>query len=154
MPSTPVTQALESLGVPHRLHVHATPVLSLEQAARERELTPGQIVRSLVFRLEDGGFILVLVAGPARVSWPRLRRLLGVSRITTATPKEVLDVTGYEPGAVSPYGLRREVRILADRSLLAHDMLSIGAGIRNAGVVLGREDLERSLTLEWVDVTD
>ncbi len=154
MPSTPVTQALESLGVPHRLHVHAAPVRSLDQAARERGLTPGQIVRSLVFRLEDRGFILVLVAGPARIAWPRLRRLLGVSRITTATPEEVLDVTGYEPGAVSPYGLRREVRILADRSLQAHDMLSIGAGIRNAGVVLARENLERSLTLEWVDVTD
>lgn len=154
MPSTRVTQALEALGVPHRLHVHAAAVRSLEQAARERGLTPGQIVRSLVFRLEDGGFILVLVAGPAQVSWPKLRRLLGVSRITTATPEEVLDVTGYEPGAVSPYGLRGEVRLLADRSLRAHDTLSIGAGIRHAGVLLAREDLERSLTLEWVEVTD
>jgi prolyl-tRNA editing enzyme YbaK/EbsC (Cys-tRNA(Pro) deacylase) len=154
MPSTPVTQALEAMGVSHRLHLHATPVRSLEQAARERGLAPGQIVRSLVFRLEDGGFILMLVAGPAQVSWPRLRRLLGVSRITTATPEEVLDVTGFEPGAVSPYGLRREIRILADRSLLAHDTLSIGAGIRHAGVLLSRDDLVRSLTLEWVDVTD
>jgi prolyl-tRNA editing enzyme YbaK/EbsC (Cys-tRNA(Pro) deacylase) len=66
----------------------------------------------------------------------------------------VLDVTGYEPGAVSPYGLRREVRILADRTLLAQDTLSIGAGIRNAGVLLARDDLARSLPVEWADVTD
>jgi Cys-tRNA(Pro) deacylase len=154
MPSTPVTQALEALGVRHQLFVHAGPVRSLEQAASERGLAPGQIVRSLLFRLEDGGFILVLVAGPAQVSWPRLRRLLGVSRITTATPEEVLEVTGYEPGAVSPFGLNQAVRILADQNLLAHDTLSIGAGIRHAGVLLARDDLARSLTLEWADITD
>ena len=154
MPSTPVTQALEALGVRHQLFVHAGPVRSLEQAARERGLAPGQMVRSLLFRLEDGGFILVLVAGPAQVSWPRLRRLLGVSRITTATPEEVIEVTGYEPGAVSPFGLNQAVRILADQNLLAHDTLSIGAGIRHAGVLLARDDLARSLMLEWADITD
>jgi Cys-tRNA(Pro)/Cys-tRNA(Cys) deacylase len=154
MPSTPVTQALEALAVPHRLHVHAGEVRSLAQAARERGLSPGQIVRSLLFRLESGEFVLVLVAGPAKVSWPRLRRHLGVSRITTATPPEVLEITGCEPGAVSPYGLRRRIRILADHSLRSHDTLSIGAGIRNAGVVLARHDLERTLPLEYGDLTE
>ncbi|MCX6071948.1 MAG: YbaK/EbsC family protein [Chloroflexi bacterium] len=151
MPSTPVTQALEAISVPHRLHVHASDVRSLAQAARERGLVPGQVVRSLLFRLESGEFILVLAAGPARVSWRRLRRHLGVSRITTATPSEVQEVTGYEPGAVSPYGLRRQIRILADRTLEEHDTLSIGAGIHNAGVVLARRDLERTLPLEYGD---
>lgn len=154
MPSTPVTQALEALGIPHRLHVHASDVRSLAQAARERGLAPGQVVRSLLFRLGDGEFVLVLPAGPARVSWPRLRRHLGVSRITTAAPGEVLKVTGYEPGAVSPYELRRQIRLLADRALQAHDTLSIGAGIRNAGIVLARRDLERTLSLEYGDFTD
>jgi len=154
MPSTPVTQALEALGIPYRLHMHASDVHSLAQAARERGLAPGQVVRSLLFRLEDGEFVLVLAAGPARVSWPRLRRHLGVSRITTAAPSEVLEVTGCEPGAVSPYGLRRQIRLLADRTLQAHDTLSIGAGIRNAGIVLARRDLERTLPLEYGDFTD
>jgi Cys-tRNA(Pro)/Cys-tRNA(Cys) deacylase len=154
MPSTPVTQALEALGVPHRLHVHASGVRSLAQAARERGLAPGQVVRSILFRLEDGEFILVLAPGSARVSWPRLRRHLDVSRITTATPSEVLEVTGYEPGAVSPCGLRRRIRILADRALQEQAELSIGAGIRNAGVVLARQDLERTLSLEYGDFTD
>jgi Cys-tRNA(Pro)/Cys-tRNA(Cys) deacylase len=155
MPSTPVTQALETLGVPHRLHVHASDVRSLAQAARERGLAPRQVVRSILFRLEDGEFVLVVLAsGSARVSWPRLRRHLGVSRITIATPDEVLEVAGYEPGAVSPYGLRRQIRILADHPLQEQAELSIGAGIRNAGVVLARRDLERTLSLEFGDFTD
>ena len=154
MPSTPVTQALEALGVPYRLHVHASEARSLAQLASERGLAPEQVVRSLLFRLEGGEFILVLAGGPARVSWPRLRRHLGASRITTASRSEVLEVTGYEPGAVSPYGLPRKLRMLADRKLQAHDTLSVGAGIRNAGVILARRDLERTLPLEYGDFTD
>ncbi len=153
MPSTPVTRALDALGVQHQLHVHAGPVHSLEQAARDRGLESGQIVRSLVFRIEDGSFVMVLVAGPARVSWPKLRRHLRVSRLTTATPAEVLQVTGYAPGAVSPYGLPRPLRVLADHSLLAHPILSVGAGIPNAGVILAREDLLRTLSPEMGDFT-
>ncbi len=154
MPSTPVTQALEALGVPYRLHVHASEAHSLAQLACERGLAPEQVVRSLLFRLEGGESILVLAGGPARVSWPRLRRHLSASRITTASRSEVLEITGYEPGAVSPYGLPRKLRMLADRKLQTHDTLSVGAGIRNAGVILARRDLEHTLPLEYGDLTD
>lgn len=146
--TTPVTQALETLGIPHKLHIHERPLRSLEQAAEERGLAPEQIVRSLLFRLEDRSFVLVLAAGRGRVSWPLLRRHLHVARLTTATPDEVRRVTGYEPGAVSPFGLPSPIRILADGGVLAQDVISIGAGIRNAGVILRREDLFRALSPE------
>ncbi len=154
MPSTPVTRALEALGIPHTLHVHEQPLHSLEQAAQERGLEPGQIVRSLLFRLEDGTFVLVLAPGPAKVSWPSLRRHLGVTRLTTAPPEEVRRVTGYEPGAVSPFGLPSPLRILADRGLLAQAVVSVGAGIRNAGIILAREDLVRALQPEMGDFVE
>lgn len=149
--STPVTQALDALGIPYRLHLHERPVRSLEQAARERGLRPEQIVRSLVFRLEDGSFVLVLMPGPGKVAWPKLRHHLGVSRLTTATAEEVRRVTGYEPGAVSPFGLPRPLRVLADRSLLDLEEVSLGAGIRDAGVVLSAADLVAALQPEFGD---
>lgn len=152
--STPVTQALDSLDVTYELHVHPTPLRSLEQAARERNLLPEQIVRSLLFRLEDSTYILVLMPGPEHVAWPQLRRHLGVSRLTTAGAEEVLKVTGYETGAVSPFGLPRAIRILADRRIMKHQVVSIGAGMRNAGIILSRADLVRTLDIEWGDFTE
>ncbi len=149
--STPVTRALDAAGIPYTLHVHDHPIRSLEQAASERGLRPGQIVRSLVFRLEDGSFLIVLSPGPRQVSWPKLRRHLGVSRLTTATAEEVLQVTGYPPGAVSPLGLATPLRIFADRSLSEEQTVSIGAGVRNAGVVLRTEDLLRLVRPEFGD---
>lgn len=151
MTSTPVTRALEARGIPYTLHEHAGPIHSLEQAARERGLLPAQIVRSLVFRTETGAFVMLLIPGLGRASWARLRQTLGVSRLTTATPEELMRVTGYEAGAVSPFGLHQPLRILADRSLLDQETVSIGAGIRNAGVVLRSTDLLRALAPELGD---
>lgn len=150
---TLVTRYLSELGIPHSLHIHDKPLRSLEQAAAERGLENDQIVRSLLFRLEDQQYVLVLVAGPGKVSWAKLRKTLGVRRLTTARDTEVKDVTGFEPGAVSPIGLQSTIRILVDRSLLKQATLSIGAGIRNAGVILQRDDLLRILNPEFVDVT-
>jgi Cys-tRNA(Pro)/Cys-tRNA(Cys) deacylase len=144
-------QALESLGIPFSLHQHDHPVRTLEQAAEERGLKPDQIVRSLLFRLTGDTFILVLMPGASRVSWPKLRSHLGVSRITTATAQEVREVTGYEIGAVSPFGLGRPLQILADHRILDHEILSLGAGIRNAGIILKRDDMLRALQPEFGD---
>jgi len=138
-----VTRILDAQGIPYTLHLHDHPVRSLEQAAEERGLSPEQIVRSLVFRLEGETYILVLAPGPSRVSWPKLRKYLGVSRLTAATREEVERVTGYVSGAVSPLGLARPLRVLCDRRLCSRQEVSIGAGIRNAGVVLRTEDLIR-----------
>jgi Cys-tRNA(Pro)/Cys-tRNA(Cys) deacylase len=142
---TPVTQDLAARQIPFRFFQHAGGLHSLEQAARERGQQPEQVVRSLLFRLRAGAFVMVLVAGPAQVSWTALRRYLNQSRLTLASEEEVLEVTGYPRGAVSPFGLPQPLRILVDRSVLVPDELSLGAGVRNAAVILRSTDLLRAL---------
>jgi prolyl-tRNA editing enzyme YbaK/EbsC (Cys-tRNA(Pro) deacylase) len=66
----------------------------------------------------------------------------------------VKQVTGYEPGAVSPFGLPSQLRLIADRSVLDHVVLSVGAGIRNAGIILARDDLLRALNPDIGDFQD
>jgi len=147
-----VTHTLTELDIPHRLHLHEQPLRSLQQAAEERGLNPEQIVRSLLFRLGKGEFILVLMPGTRPVSWPKLRHFLGVSRLTMATTEEVREITGYEPGTVSPFGLKIPLRILADHSLRELKVISMGAGIPNAGVIMQCQDLIGTLQLEWADL--
>lgn len=154
MIQTAVTRALDQLGLDYRLFEHQTQLRSLEQAAQERGLEPEQIVRSLLFRVEDGSYILVLMSGPAQVAWPKLRHYLGVSRLTTADREEVKTVTGFPPGAVSPFGLAQPMRILADERIQRQETISFGAGIRNAGIIMARRDLTETLDLEWGDFCD
>ena len=141
----PVSLALEKIGIPHRVFHHENPVTSLEQAASERGQKPGQVVRSILFRVGEDEFLMALVAGPAQISWKILRKHLGQSRLTMATEAEVLDVTGYRVGTVGPFGLPRPLKVLIDASVLKEDEISIGSGMRNTGIILKSADLHRAL---------
>jgi len=103
------------------------------------------VVRSLLFRLGEGDFAMVLMAGPAQVSWKALRKYFGQSRLTTATEEEVLAVTGYTRGAVAPFGLRQPVHILIDHGVLQQETISLGSGVRGTTIILTTADLRRGL---------
>jgi Cys-tRNA(Pro) deacylase len=143
--TTNVSKYLESKNIPHRVFRHPGPIHSLEQAARERGQAPDQVVRSIVFRTGREDFVMVLVAGPDQVSWPALRMYLGLSRLTMATKEEVLQVTGYETGAVSPFGLPAPMRILVDEAVFAPAEISIGSGERGTTIILARQAMMDAL---------
>jgi Cys-tRNA(Pro)/Cys-tRNA(Cys) deacylase len=143
--STPVTQALDAIGIPYRFFRHSGAVHSVEQAAQERGQSPDQVVRSILFRILRDHYVMVLAAGPHQISWPALRSYLNQSRLTLARPDEVMQFTGYPIGAVSPFGLPSPTRILVDRHVLDHAEISIGSGVRNATVILQSQDLIKAL---------
>jgi prolyl-tRNA editing enzyme YbaK/EbsC (Cys-tRNA(Pro) deacylase) len=141
----PVALALSVMGIPYTLFQHQGPISSLEQAASQRGQSALQVIRSLLFRLGEGSFVMVLMAGPAQVSWSALRSYLGQSRLTLASEAEVLAATGYLIGAVSPLGLPSPLRILADESVFAPDEISIGSGLRGTAVIMRSADLRKAL---------
>jgi Cys-tRNA(Pro)/Cys-tRNA(Cys) deacylase len=160
----PAALALGRIGIPYRLFRHVGPVASLEQAAIERGQTVEQVIRSILFRLPrrppaDGmahgrhdaarltgsEFVMVLMAGPAQISWPALRAYLGRSRISMAGEDEVLSATGYRVGAVSPFGLPAPIRTLVDEAVFTPEEVSIGSGVRGVSIILRTDDLRRAL---------
>jgi Cys-tRNA(Pro) deacylase len=141
----PASLVLQKLNIPHRVFQHTKHLETLEQAASERGQRPEQVVRSILFQIRTEEFVMVLVAGPAQVDWRKLRQLVGRSRIRMATEEEVLEVTGYRVGTVSPFGLKNPVRILIDASVLAEQEISTGSGIRNLAILLKSQDLRRAL---------
>lgn len=145
MDQPPISLILENLGVPHQVFRHETPVTSLEQAARERGQRPGQIVRSILFRVRDEEYAMVLMAGGTQVSWKILRKILGRSRISMATEQEVLAVTGYRIGTVGPFGLPKLVRVIVDAGVSKEEEVSIGSGTRDRAIILKSADLIKAL---------
>jgi Cys-tRNA(Pro)/Cys-tRNA(Cys) deacylase len=141
----PASIALEKLNIPHRLFRHETPVTSFEQAAADRNQRPGQVVRSILFQIRPEEFMMVLMAGPSQIDWRKLRQLVKRSRVRMASEEEVLEVTGYRVGTVSPFGMKNQVKVLIDASVLAEEEVSIGSGVRNTAIILKSADLRRAL---------
>ena len=141
----PASIALEKLNIPHQVFRHETPVTSFEQAASDRSQKPEQVVRSILFQIRPEEFLMVLVAGPSRIDWKKLRQFMKRSRVRMASQDEVLEVTGYRIGTVSPFGLKNQVKILIDASVLKEEEISLGSGIRNTALIMKSADLRRAL---------
>lgn len=145
MDQPPASLALEELNIPHQVFYHPGPLRSFEQAAEERGQRPGQIVRSILFQVRPAEFLMVLVAGREQVDWRKLRQLVGRSRVRMATEEEVLEVTGYRVGTVSPFGLKNPVTVLIDESVLKEEEVSLGSGVRSMAIIMKSTDVRRAL---------
>ncbi|MFD9001982.1 YbaK/EbsC family protein [Streptomyces sp. NPDC059582] len=86
-----------------------------------------QICKSLIFAA-DGVPVLVLMDGASRVDVELVRQELGAGKVTRAKVELVRETTGYAIGGVPPFGHRTRTRVLADRSLLGHDIVWAAAG--------------------------
>ena len=129
--------------------------MSFEQAASERKQRPEQIVRSILFQVRPEEFVMVLMAGREQVDWRKLRQLVRRSRIRMATEEEVLEVTGYRIGTVSPFGLKNPIKILIDESVLEEEEISTGSGARQMAIIMKSADLRRALgDAEIVSLTE
>src|SRR3954468_9434397 len=78
-----------------------------EDAARAVGCRLEQIVKSLVF-VCDGEYVLALVPGDRRADERKVAAEVGAKQVRVARAKEVVDATGFEPGAVAPFP-RRDV---------------------------------------------
>ena len=145
MEKPPASIALDEQNIAHQVFRHEKPLLSFEQAAAERNQRPEQIVRSILFQIRPEEFVMVLVAGRDQVDWRKFRQLVGRSRVRMATEEEVLQVTGYRVGTVSPFGLKNQVRVMIDESVLREEEVSLGSGVRQMAIIMKSADLRKAL---------
>ncbi|MFE1950215.1 YbaK/EbsC family protein [Streptomyces sp. NPDC059524] len=112
-----------------------------------------QICKSLIFAA-DGVPVLVLMDGSSRVDLERVRQALGAGKVTRAKADVVRETTGYAIGGVPPFGHRTRTRVLADRSLLAHDEVWAAAGTPYAVFPMGPKELVEHAGATLVDVRE
>ncbi len=144
--------ALESSGIPFTITRHGR-VGSLAEAAAARGLEPRDLVKTIVVRRGEDDHVLVLVPGDRAISWPRLRMLLGVNRLSLPDAAAARDATGYERGTITPFGALRDWPVVADERLLGR-AVSIGAGAHGVAATIAGDDLVVATRATVADVTD
>ncbi|MGW1715084.1 YbaK/EbsC family protein [Streptomyces sp. NPDC002156] len=123
-------EALEQLGLGEltsRIRRFPDETRTAAEAAAAIGCQLSQICKSLIFSA-DGVPVLVLMDGASRVDVELVRRELGAAKVTRAKVDVVRETTGYAIGGVPPFGHRTRTAVLADRSLLEHDLVWAAAG--------------------------
>ncbi len=144
--------AVERLGIEHRV-VQTRPATSAEESAELQGIELGALLRTLVVRRGEDDYLFVLVPGGRRFDWPKLRAHLGVKRMTMPDADEARTVTGYERGAITPFGSQRAWPVLIDAAALERPVVAIGGGVRGVNLHLAPGDLVKHLDAEVVDVS-
>lgn len=150
--ANPAAHALAAAGVRYRLISHG-PVRSLAEAARARGVTPADVVKTMVVRRGPDDFLFVLVPGDRSISWPKLRALLGVSRLSLPDAATAQQVTGYQRGTITPFGSVRGWPVLADERISGRE-ITLGAGRPGLAVALDADEAVRALGGTLADLSD
>jgi Cys-tRNA(Pro)/Cys-tRNA(Cys) deacylase len=150
--ANPAEDALAAAGIRYRLISHGA-VRSLAEAAQARGVTPADVVKTMVVRRGPDDFLFVLVPGDRSISWPKLRALLGVSRLSLPDAATAQQATGYERGTITPFGSVRSWPVLADERISGRE-ITLGAGRRGLAVALDADDAVRVLDGTLADLSD
>jgi Cys-tRNA(Pro)/Cys-tRNA(Cys) deacylase len=149
---TPALAALDSSGIAYRVVRHG-PVHSLADAAKARGVEPADVVKTMVVRRGQGDYVFVLVPGDRAIAWPKLRALLGVSRLSMPDAAVAREVTGYERGTITPFGSAAAWPVIADERVLGR-VITLGAGERGVAVAVRAEDALAALNATVADFTE
>ena len=128
-----------------------TSTATVALAAAAHRVEPARIAKTLSLRLA-GDVILLVMSGAARLDNRKYKDRFGAkAKLLDAT--EVLAATSHPVGGVCPLGLPRPLRVYADVSLCAFDIVVPAAGDARAALRIAPQRLAELAHAEWVDVS-
>jgi Cys-tRNA(Pro)/Cys-tRNA(Cys) deacylase len=148
----PALDAVAAAGLDHRVVRHG-PVRSLAEAAAARGVEIPDVVKTIVVRRGESDYLFVLIPGDRVISWPKLRALLGVSRLSMPDAATAKDATGYERGTITPFGSTTAWPVIADERMLGRTV-TLGAGEHGVAIAVDADAATKALTATIADVSD
>lgn len=126
---------------------------SLEEAAALLGIEPSSIVKSLVVKRHGGTFLFALIPGGRQISWPKLRALVGVNKLSMPPAEVALEATGYERGTITPIGSSTEWPVYADETIVGK-RIALGAGANGFSAFVEADDLVRAYGATVADISE
>jgi prolyl-tRNA editing enzyme YbaK/EbsC (Cys-tRNA(Pro) deacylase) len=110
-------------------------------------------VKTLVVRRGEDDFLFVLVPGDRAISWPKLRTLLGVSRLSMPDAEVARKATGYERGTITPFGSVTSWPVIADQRMCGRE-ITLGAGEHGLALAAAADDIIAVLDALVADISE
>lgn len=127
-----------------------TSTATVALAAAAHGVEPDRIAKTLSLRLGSEP-ILIVMSGESRLDNRKFKQRFGV-KAKMLGAEEVLEATSHPVGGVCPFGLPRPLRVYADVSLRAFDVVVPAAGDTHHAVRIAPERLAALTNADWVDV--
>lgn len=114
-----------------------------------------QAVKTLIFRVDTGERVLVMLGGDQNAISGNLKKAIGSRNIQMAKPEVVLETTGYIIGSIPAFGWQPQgFRTFLEASLLDEPMLGTGAGQWGEEIMITPENLIKASNAIVVNLTE
>ncbi|WP_284337244.1 Cys-tRNA(Pro) deacylase [Comamonas sp. NoAH] len=128
---TPATQLLKA----HKVAFTEHPYDYVEhggtgESARQLGLDEHAVVKTLVMQDQDAKPLIVLMHGDCTVSTKNLARQIGAKNVEPCKPEVANRHSGYLVGGTSPFGVRKNMPVYIEQSILDLPRIAINGGRR------------------------
>lgn len=128
---TPATAWLKAHGVAYTEHPYEYQEHGgAQHSAQVLGLDPFTVVKTLVMQDESAQPLVVLMHGNRSVSTKSLARQVGVKSVQPCAPEVAQRHSGYWVGGTSPFGVKREMPIWVESSIVDLPRICINGGRR------------------------
>jgi Cys-tRNA(Pro)/Cys-tRNA(Cys) deacylase len=141
---TRAMQFLDKAGIRYDTREFEEVELSAEEASEKLGIPLDQVFKTLVVRGDRTGVMLACVPGTTTLSLKAMARASGNKQVELVDTDEIVRLTGYLRGGVSPLGGKRAYTVFLDESVLRCPSVSISAGMRGMQIVLSPDALVRA----------
>lgn len=126
---------------------------TVELAADALGVTGSEIAKSVSFYDKNGGIILIVICGTARIDGRKFKDEFGI-KAKMLSSEDVEPLTGHPVGGVCPFGVKPEVKVYLDDSLRRFEWVYPACGSVNSAIKLSLTELEQSSEyIRWVNVS-
>ncbi len=126
---------------------------TVDAASRVTGTPPSDIVKTLLL-IVDGRPMAVLLPGDRKLDYRKLSALMKASKIRTASPDEIAELTGLMPGGVTPLSeCIRGLKVIVDSSIASKESVWVGGGTPTSLAQVSVKDLIRALKPTLTEVS-
>ncbi|MDO8886243.1 YbaK/EbsC family protein [Candidatus Oleimmundimicrobium sp.] len=150
--SVDVHNVLSEKNIPYEIIPISCSISSAGRMAEVLNLSPFEVVKSILF-MTDGEPILAILSSEKKISYKKLKKATLISNLRLATLQELIDITGYMPGATPPVAHKVSIRTVIDDDLKTQNVIYTSAGELNAVLKMKVFDLKKITCAKVYDLT-
>jgi Cys-tRNA(Pro)/Cys-tRNA(Cys) deacylase len=142
---TNAARILEAAGISFELREYQVDEgdLSAPHVAELIGMPAEQVFKTLVARGDRNGVLMACIPANTELDLKALATASGNKNVELVAVKEVLGLTGYIRGGVSPVGTKKPYPFYLDETVDLWDMIAVSAGIRGCQMIVRPDDLAR-----------
>ena len=156
MPQLPAHEYLDKHNIPY-VKAEFTPEIEKGAASVARALgyRERQMIKTLIFELDTGERILVMVGGDQNIVSGNLKKVAGSRNIKMASYEAVKEATGYVIGSIPPFAWQPAgFRTFLEVSLMDEPVLGVGTGVWGNEILITPANLVKASGAILVNLVD